>query len=65
MSAAAPLEARQVHVSNVSATSTSASLHDYFAFVGEIESLELEADAQNQKATVTFKRPTAASSAVM
>ena len=68
MSAAAPpapLEGRVVHVSNVSSKSTKASLRDYFSFVGEIESLDLEADGAAQKAKVTFKRTTAASSAVM
>lgn len=61
----APVEGRTVNVTNVSSSSTKTSLQDYFAFVGEIESLELEADGATQKAKVTFKRTTAASSAVM
>ena len=61
-------EARVIHVQGIAPTTTVQALNDYFSFVGDVEAVQFgeQADTAGTKsAKVTFKRPSAATSAVM
>ncbi|CEH17991.1 precursor to secretory protein ssp120 [Ceraceosorus bombacis] len=62
-------EASVVHVQGIAPNTSVAALNDYFSFVGDVESVQFDtsaaASATSKSAKVTFKRPSAATSAVM
>jgi len=55
-----------VQVSNIAATTTKATLHDFFTFCGKISEIDFHEAADSTKtAVVHFEKPTAAKTALM
>ncbi|PWN29589.1 hypothetical protein BDZ90DRAFT_230452 [Jaminaea rosea] len=54
-----------VTVTNISANTAKKSIEDFFSFCGSVNSIDVSPDGDKQKATITFAKESAASTAAM